>query len=346
MKPRYQIFISSTFRDLVEERQSILEAILELGHFPSGMEAFPAADATPWDLIKSIISESDYYVLVVGGRYGSTGTDGISYTEMEYDYAVSCRLPILVFLHGAPELIPSGRTELEPSAREKLSKFRAKVSKHHCKNWKTKDDLKSAVLLSIVHIERTNPAKGWVRNEGLQNQELLQRLANLQSKYGLLEDEHISLKNLVGDKKTQIGLQGLSEKLNLELSHTETGTPFHLEVKLSQLFNGVAESILTPARQWDLHDELKMTIFDFIRNTDLEQYLDKNLVEKRGAAFALSVKSPTLERIIYKFMALGLIEPLVLQVARRTSGGGQTLHNERHWVLTDIGKNYFATNGQ
>jgi hypothetical protein len=47
------------------------------------MEAFPAADATPWELIRSMISDSDYYVLIVGGKYGSTGPDGISYTESQ-----------------------------------------------------------------------------------------------------------------------------------------------------------------------------------------------------------------------------------------------------------------------
>jgi hypothetical protein len=32
MNKRYQIFISSTFKDLVEERQAVLKAILEIDH--------------------------------------------------------------------------------------------------------------------------------------------------------------------------------------------------------------------------------------------------------------------------------------------------------------------------
>jgi len=111
--PRFQIFLSSTFRDLREERQAVHEAILELGHFPAGMEAFPAADATPWELIKSVINESDYYILIVGGKYGSTGPDGISYTEMEYNLAVELEKPILAFTHGEPDQIPAGKIELE-----------------------------------------------------------------------------------------------------------------------------------------------------------------------------------------------------------------------------------------
>lgn len=111
MNPRYQIFVSSTFRDLRRERQAVLDAILELGHFPAGMEVFPAANATPWTLIDAIISESDYYVLIVGGIYGNTDEAGLSYTEREYDLACEKGIPILAFLHKDPDAIPFGMSE-------------------------------------------------------------------------------------------------------------------------------------------------------------------------------------------------------------------------------------------
>ncbi len=60
---RYQVFVSSTYEDLREERQQATQAILEAGSFPSGMELFPASDDTQWDLIKSVIEEADYYVV-------------------------------------------------------------------------------------------------------------------------------------------------------------------------------------------------------------------------------------------------------------------------------------------
>jgi len=44
MEKKHQVFISSTFRDLIVERQAVLKAVLELGHMPAGMELFPAAD--------------------------------------------------------------------------------------------------------------------------------------------------------------------------------------------------------------------------------------------------------------------------------------------------------------
>jgi hypothetical protein len=103
---RYQIFVSSTFRDLLEERQAALQAILEMGHIPSGMEIFPAASETPWELIAKIIDDCDYYVVIVGGKYGSIEQDGVSYTEKEYDLAQERGKPTLGFLRRDLEELP------------------------------------------------------------------------------------------------------------------------------------------------------------------------------------------------------------------------------------------------
>src|SRR3954470_23293143 len=100
---RHQVFVSSTFLDLKEERAAIVSALLQLEAFPAGMELFPAADDDAWTLIKRVIDESDYYLLVIGGRYGSTEPETeISYTEMEFDYAVAEGKPIMAFLHSDP----------------------------------------------------------------------------------------------------------------------------------------------------------------------------------------------------------------------------------------------------
>jgi hypothetical protein len=34
------------------------------------MELFPAADEDQWSLIIGVIDECDYYLLILGGRYG------------------------------------------------------------------------------------------------------------------------------------------------------------------------------------------------------------------------------------------------------------------------------------
>ena len=94
MDKKYQIFVSSTFVDLKEERQAVLSAVQVVGDIPSGMELFPATDEEQFNFIKRIIDNSDYYVLIVAGRYGSVASDGVSYTEKEYDYAVKKNIPV------------------------------------------------------------------------------------------------------------------------------------------------------------------------------------------------------------------------------------------------------------
>ncbi len=164
MDKRYQVFVSSTFADLQDERQAVMQALLSLDHFPAGMELFPASDEDAWTLIKGVIDDSDYYVLVIGGRYGTTNDTGVSYTEMEFDYAVKNGAPILAFIHQSPELIASGKTDQNDALRARLTKFRSRVeADHHAKYWTNADDLKAKVIQSISAETKRNPREGWVR---------------------------------------------------------------------------------------------------------------------------------------------------------------------------------------
>ena len=64
MEKKYQIFISSTFKDLKTARLKVRDAILSMYHFPVGMEMFGALDEDQWEVIKRDIDASDYYVLI------------------------------------------------------------------------------------------------------------------------------------------------------------------------------------------------------------------------------------------------------------------------------------------
>ena len=54
MKKRYQVFISSTYTDLIEERKKIQEILLMADCIPAGMEAFCAADEEQFEYIKKV----------------------------------------------------------------------------------------------------------------------------------------------------------------------------------------------------------------------------------------------------------------------------------------------------
>lgn len=124
MEKRYQVFVSSTFEDLSEERQEVMQALLELDCMPAGMELFPAADDDQWTLIKRVIDDCDYYIVIIGGRYGSLAPSGKSYTQMEYEYAVELGKPVIAFLHKDPGKLPAEKTEKEPEKAKKLEEFK------------------------------------------------------------------------------------------------------------------------------------------------------------------------------------------------------------------------------
>ncbi|MCD0459944.1 DUF4062 domain-containing protein [Roseiconus lacunae] len=190
IEKRYQIFISSTFRDLIDERQAVLKAVLELDHMPAGMELFPAADDTAWQLIKDVIDSSDYYVLLIGGRYGSLDEEGLGYTEKEYDYATRKKKPVIPLLHKSPDNLPRERTETEPGTWKKLEAFRAKVEKKHtCVYWDSAEDLKAKVIVGLTANVKRHPTVGWVRADNVPSDATVREVLALRKQIAALEDE-------------------------------------------------------------------------------------------------------------------------------------------------------------
>jgi branched-chain amino acid transport system substrate-binding protein len=163
-RPRFQVFVSSTYVDLKIERQTVIETVLALNCFPAGMEFFPASEADQMMHIRKVIDDCDYYVLIVGGRYGSTDDSGLSYTEAEYDYAKSTGVPILSFLHKDPGRIFADHSESSDDGREALKRFRQKVSNGRLVNhWATGDELGRKVATSLSSEFHNNPRPGWIR---------------------------------------------------------------------------------------------------------------------------------------------------------------------------------------
>ncbi len=161
MDKRYQVFVSSTFEDLQDERREVMQALLMLKCIPTGMELFPAADEESTQVIKRFIADCDYYVLVVGGRYGSTLPNGKSYTEMEYEYALEAKLPVLAFLHEDPSSVPAKKTEQTDSGKAALAAFRKRVKDaRHTKFWTSPKDLALAVYQGMSALLESKPRTG------------------------------------------------------------------------------------------------------------------------------------------------------------------------------------------
>lgn len=161
---RYQVFVSSTYTDLKKERQAVIQTLMEMDCIPAGMELFPAVDEDQFEFIKKIIDDCDYYLLIIGGRYGSETAEGISYTEKEYDYAVKKGIKVIALIHKDIGKLPSEKVDGDPEVKKRLDKFRDKAKKERMvKFWKNSDELAKFVALSLNKTIKTYPAIGWVR---------------------------------------------------------------------------------------------------------------------------------------------------------------------------------------
>lgn len=173
---KYQVFVSSTFRDLIEERQDAIRNILDLKHIPAGMELFPAADIEQLDYIKKVIDECDYYLLIVGGRYGSMDTEGVSYTEREYDYAVETGKVVIAFVHNDPASISVAKSDIDSNVVTALNNFREKVmSGRLIKTWSSRQELEPLVLKSLIHAFNEFPQIGWIRGDSAASDAVLEQ---------------------------------------------------------------------------------------------------------------------------------------------------------------------------
>jgi hypothetical protein len=171
---RHQVFVSSTFVDLQDERRKISEALLKLDCIPAGMELFPATDEEQFAFIKRIIDACDYYIVIVGGRYGTLTKEGISFTEKEYRYARDQGIPVLAFLHDTPENITAGKTDLDPALREKLLAFRNELQSNRLvSGWSSPDDLIVKIVMAIVNARGAHPRPGWVRGDAAASNAIL-----------------------------------------------------------------------------------------------------------------------------------------------------------------------------
>jgi len=180
MDKRYQVFVSSTYADLKEERQKVMHALMQMDCIPAGMELFPAADEEQLQFIKRIIDDCDYYLLIIGGRYGSITAQGISYTEQEYEYALERKIKVIAFLHKNPEQISFDKSEKAPELREKLENFRSKVATGRLvKYWQNIEELPGLVALSLTSTIKSFPAIGWIRADKVSNEELLTEINEL-----------------------------------------------------------------------------------------------------------------------------------------------------------------------
>jgi hypothetical protein len=263
MDKKFQIFISSTYKDLIDQRNEVVKVVLRLSHLPVGMEIFNAASATPWDVITSHIDNSDYYVLILAHRYGSEDPEtAIGYTEKEYDYALSKHIPCLAFvLQDGVQWNPEWM-EQKPGPKKKLAAFKKKIHVHHVSYWTSSDDLASKVLLALVDETRNKPGIGWVRANAVTTSpavaEEISRLSRenseLKEKLSLAESQHTDdTNNIIGYLPNQVFIIETRDSTKLKFNYEnlfDSIAEHQSEPKVYKIINSLADESVFPNGLW------------------------------------------------------------------------------------------------
>ena len=197
MIKKYQVFVSSTYEDLKEERRQVQEVLLMGECIPIGMEAFVADNDEQFNIIKKKIDLCDYYILIIGNRYGSINPETqLSYTEMEYNYAIEKDIPVLVF--ASANVNNEHNESIEK--QEKLKLFRENALKSRMASiWKDANDLSVKVVTAILNAKETIIRPGWVRGGKYNTEELLEQLNAQRVENANLKAEQKELQQRIED---------------------------------------------------------------------------------------------------------------------------------------------------
>lgn len=329
MDVRHQVFVSSTYTDLVDERREVIQALLELDCIPAGMEMFPAANEEQWELIRSVIDSSDYYIVIVGGRYGSVTADGISYTEKEYDYAVERGVPIVGFVHADPDAITRGKSELDTKAARRLEAFRTKVKSRMVKTYTDPASLGSVVSRSLVALMRKHPRPGWVRGEKAMSAETRAEIAELRAQVADYERASMTSQQAASEPDQSLA-QGDD---NVDLAYGYWSNSYGVDDQYSGSWTVTWDEIMAVLGPMMIDEASEKAVREKLDNTALTE-LWSSKGWKRLSSPRLQITDVSWAEVIVQLRALGYVETGVKkrQIADRATYWRVTAAGDAHLV--------------
>ena len=151
-----KVFLSSTFLDLVEARQAVLEALNRKRTSALAMEYFLASPGTPLETALQNLRNSDVMILVIGFKAGTLLPDGsgYTYTSAEFDELLNLGKEALVFIkqkkRGRQRPAAWINEEEYPERRQALDDFKGRASQKFTPDYfTTPDKLALAVILAL-----------------------------------------------------------------------------------------------------------------------------------------------------------------------------------------------------
>lgn len=330
---KYQVFVSATCDDLREERQCVVEALLACGCIPVGVDLCPRdPGAEQWNTIKALIDECDYYLIVVGGRYGSLAPTGISYTHREFIYAQTKRKPMASLVHENPEGLPADKRERTAEGVARLRDFKELVARGTLvRPWSQSDDLRSGIQRLVGQLVKTHPASGWVRagqvadlNALRENQELRRQLDELRREIDQLSNGGRAVKPEVLARGSD--LTNINYSCNVYVKGNCIVTQAKTQMTWDAVFATLAPTMMNEVTE----DQMRAALAARIGDGALKDVADQH---KQAHAVRDIVVSPvSFNTIKMHFRAMGYIR----------KGIGMGPGNQPTWQLTPQGDQYMV----
>lgn len=308
---KLMVFISSTYTDLLVERQAAVSAILKSGNIPAGMELFSAGDKSQLTTIKRWIDQSDVYMLILGGRYGSIEPEsGVSYTEIEYDYAVNQGKPFFAVVikdDALEEKVKlNGTSAIEKDNPQLLKQFKEKVLSSVSSFFSDEKDIRLSVHESLGDLQLQDEMSGWVRVRDVENVTSIKLenetltldkkklLAQLESQKGRSEAsgdvENSELLSLLTETQVNIptSIQGENPKKDLTRNLLDVFSITH-----ESFVTGVTNSVNSNNFDHFLYSNVgpKLQVFGLVDNEKIAGVkYRRSFLTKKGIDFAMFLK--------------------------------------------------------
>ncbi|EAC5861524.1 TPA: DUF4062 domain-containing protein [Listeria monocytogenes] len=335
-KKKLQVFISSTYIDLIDERQSAVQAVLDSGHIPAGMELFKAGNETQLDTIYKWIDNSDVYMLILGGRYGSVEEKSQkSYTRLEYEYAINKGIPIFSVVLADNSLekkatVLGTEKVYEQSSKDKYDDFKKLVLSKIVRMVDDSKDIKLAVHATLVDFLEDYDMVGWIRaNDSEANTSLLTQINELSIENRKLKEETSNLEEKIElmqlTFESNLAFEG--EEIIIHATYSErihSSAPYEYRDK-------VIEKSITWDKMFLLWAPRLTATINYTRSKNELEYALKDYMGRY-----IKLNDNQFQTIKIQYSALGLIK---YYEARTTQGGTAEFIN-----LTSKGREYLVRN--
>ncbi|KAA8733225.1 DUF4062 domain-containing protein [Acinetobacter qingfengensis] len=160
---RYYVYLSSFFDDVKVERLKLENCLLNLDTFPWGLHERRSSLNTA--LVRRQIDDSDYVIVLLGGKYGDLSASGLSYLHLDFLYALNKQKIMISLVDMFPDKRSNQEQDQHPELIKKLDHFRQLLKKdsQYYYEFKSTLDLESSMRRIFAQVVQTHPASGWIK---------------------------------------------------------------------------------------------------------------------------------------------------------------------------------------